>query len=297
MKQIIAAAALILLCALVKTKSVYAQPKPSISISYEAMPSSKFSDPEAGLEDGEIQIDAIALKASYPLVFSQGKTVLVTEVNYQHRDLDYSNFGGIQTDIGAVHSANLTFMVQHVLSERWSLLGMAIPGFASDVDDKLVSQDLSFQAILAFMRQVSPKFTWGFGGAYSTGFGRPFPFPVLALNWNNGKNMRWENILPVSSEFWYAPNPKLELGLVFGVNGDLYQGDPDKYGVGDPEMEYSTITFGPAVRYRLTEWVNLNLEGGIVGLHRFDFYDRNDKVETRSLKASGYIRVGLGFGG
>lgn len=190
-------------------------------MTFDALPYSKFTDPPAGTPDGEIRDGAVSLTASYP-VFSEGRTVFIAELYYQRREFDYRNFPSGDPDIKDIHAANLTFTVQHGLSQKWSLLVMATPGFATDFEGDFNADDMNFQTVLVFMRQVSPKFTYGFGAVYSTQFGQPIPLPVLAFNWNNGKNMRWDTILPVSSEFWHAPS-KFEWGLLLKVDGNQYQ--------------------------------------------------------------------------
>lgn len=75
------------------------------------------------------------------------------------------------------------------------------------------------------------------------------------------------------------------------------QGDPDLFGVNDPELRYSILTFGPTARYRFADWFNLQVEGGIIGLHRFEFFDGNDEVDSFNLKSSGYFRFSFNFGG
>ncbi len=297
MKQIIVVAVLLFLGVLSIAGTVHAQPKPSFSLTFDALPYSRFSNPPAGIEDGEIRASAASLTATYPVIFSEGRTVFITELYYQRREFDYLNFPSSDPDIKDIHAGNLTFTVQHGLSQKWSLLAMATPGFATDFEGDFNTDDMNFQTVLAFMRQVSPKFTYGFGAIYSTQFGQPIPLPVLAFNWNNGKNMRWDTILPVSSEFWHAPNKSFEWGLLLKVDGNQYQGDPGIFGVDDPQMRYSVLTFGPSARYRFTDWFNLNVEGGIVGVHRFEFFDGSEEEDSFNLKASGYFRVGVGFGG
>ena len=72
--------------------AAYAQPKPSISINFDFLPYQNFDDPVTGLEDAEIKMDRSSARASYPIAFSEGKTVLVNEVSYQYMKANYKNW-------------------------------------------------------------------------------------------------------------------------------------------------------------------------------------------------------------
>ena len=188
------------------TPTVQAQ----ISITQDFFPSQNFSKPAAGLSDAKIQLRAVSISVALPLVFSEGRTVLTNQIYYRRQDFSYKEFSGSNPSINDIHDLNYTFTLQHGLSEKWALLAIITPGLASDFEATPSPDDFNFQVVTAFIRQFSPQFPFGFGAVYSTQFGQPIPLPVLAINWNNGENIRWDTILPVRSEFWYTPTPKLD---------------------------------------------------------------------------------------
>jgi hypothetical protein len=279
------------------TPAADAQPKPSFSVSYDLFPYQNFTDPPAGLDNAEILSFGITAKAAYPIIFSQGKTVLINEIYYQRREFNYKHFPGPDPAIDDIHAANYTLMLQHVLSQKWSMLLIVTPGVASDFEGDVVKEDFNFQTVAVFIRQISESLSMGLGAAYSTQFGEPFPLPILAIDWNNGKNLLWKTILPVSSELWYQQSEKVQLGLVLAVEGNNYHGDPDIYGVGDPQMRYSVVTVGPSARLRLSNWLQLQVDGGLIGYHRFEFFDGDDEVASFNLKPFAFGRIGLSIGG
>ena len=71
----------------------------------------------------------------------------------------------------------------------------------------------------------------------------------------------------------------------------------DIYGVTDPRLRYSVTTLGPATRYRLTGRMDLNVDFGFSGFHRFEFYDGDDEQNSFNLKSSVFFRAGFVFGG
>lgn len=148
-----------------------------------------------------------------------------------------------------------------------------------------------------FIRHFSERFSLGLGVAYSTEFGEALPLPVLAFELNNGSNLRASGIVPMNLAFWYQPSQRVVLGLQMRVEGNEYHGDPEIYGVDDPRARYSVLTIGPSVSVHLSKWARLNVEGGIIGLHRFEFFDGDNKVASYDLGPTHFIRAGLQFGG
>lgn len=147
---------------------------------------------------------------------------------------------------------------------------------ASDLKADISEDDFNFQAAAIAIRHYSERFSLGLGVAYSTQFGDAAPLPVLAFDWNNGKNLQFKAILPVSLEFWCRHSERLDVGLVTAGDGNNFHGDPDIYGVENPNLRYTMLTLGPVARINVTSWVQLHLEAGLIGLHRFEFFDGDD---------------------
>ncbi len=195
--------------------AVYAQPKPSFSVAYETYPYSKLANPSTELFNGqknfeqdlEIRVATLFVDASYPFIFSEGKTVLVNQVEFQRFDLDYKKWNEEQGGTNRIEHAfsvvySLTLVRQ--LARNWSLMAVLAPGAASDFRDDVDKNDFSIQAAAIFIKQFSQSFSMGYGLAYSTAFGQAFPFPIIAMDWNNGSNLKFESILPVSAELSYC---------------------------------------------------------------------------------------------
>ena len=274
------------------------QPGPTVSVSYDFLPYQDFSDPiivddSTTIDDASVQVRRLRASLSYPIVFSEGRTVLVNEFTYQLIDFSYRKLGN---PLERLHSASYTLMLQHRLSQKWSVWALGTPSLASDLQAEVSEDDFNFQVVALSIRHFSDRFSLGFGAAYSTQFGSAMPLPVLAFDWNNGKNMMAKAILPVSLEFWYRPNQRLDLGLLVTGDGNNFHGDPTVYGVINPELRYTMLTVGPAARISFSKNTRLNVEAGIIGLHRFEFFDGDNEVASYDLEPSQYVRVGLQYG-
>ncbi len=282
---------------------VCCQAGPSFSVTWDFLPYQDFDDPVVDtvigtdttfLDDPQAQLRKLRASLTYPVVLWGGRTVLVNDLSYQLIEFKYRS---LEYPLERLHSASYTLMLQHRLSQEWSVWALGTPALASDLEAEVSEDDFNFQTAAVFIRHFGERFSLGFGAAYSTQFGSAEPIPVLAFDWNNGKNLMTKAILPVSLEFWYRPSQRVDLGLRVSGDGNNFHGDPDIYNAADPELRYTMLTVGPSARILLSRWVRLSIEGGIIGLHRFEFYNGDDEVASYDLKPSQYIRVGLHYGG
>lgn len=276
-----------------------AQATPSFSVRYDYYPFQNLDDPDNAVPtDATVRLTAMNLSASYPVTFSNGKTVLLNELSYRLSQLDYESWPAQQEpDIELLHFYRYDLTIKHELSPRWSMLGIVSPTVSSDFEEALSSDDFRIQIVAVLIPKLTDRFSLGLGVVYSTMFAKPLTLPIVAMKWNNAAKLRAQVILPTNAELWYTHSPKLELGLVFGGDWNDYQGDPDIYNVADPHIAYSIMTFGPSVRLALSESIHLRVDGGATSLHRFKLYDNDEKLETYDLKPSGFIKVGLQYGG
>jgi hypothetical protein len=284
---------------IVATMVAKAQPGPSGSISYDFLPYQGFDEPiilddGTSIDNAEARLSKLRATVTYPIVFSEGRTILVNDLSYQ---LIEFRFRQLTYPLERLHSGSYTLMLQHRLSQKWSVWALGTPSFASDLKAEVSEDDFNFQAAAIFIRHFSERFSLGLGAAYSTQFGSAAPLPVLALDWNNGKNLMAKAILPVSLEFWYRPSQRLDLGLLVSGDGNNFHGDPDIYQAVNPELRYTMLTVGPAARISLSKHTRLNVEGGIIGLHRFELFDGDNEEASYDLKPSQYVRIGLQYGG
>ncbi|UCC44705.1 MAG: hypothetical protein JSU65_01895 [Candidatus Zixiibacteriota bacterium] len=280
-----------------------AQQGPSVSISYDVIPFQKMDDPIVNtitdsdttyFNDPRVRLRKLRATFSYPVAFAQGKTVLVNNFSYQLIEFDYKNW---DYPLKRLHAASYTLMLQQRLSQKWSMWALGTPSIASDLEAEVSEDDFNIEIVGVFIRHFSQQLSVGAGVAYTTQFGSGEWVPILAFDWNNGKNLMVRAIIPTSLEFWYRPGPRVDLGLIVSGDGNSYRGDPEIYGVEDPELRYTMMTVGPAAKIHLTKLLQLNIEAGLIGLHRFEFYDGNVESGSYDLKLSQYLRIGLRVAG
>lgn len=277
----------------------FAQGGPALNVSYDILPNQDFKDPiflENGSEvkDPQVKLSKLRAELTYPIVFSQGRTILINDFVYQLIEFEYKN---MEYPLKRLHSGSYTLMLQHRLSRGWSVWALGTPSIASDLGAEVSRDDFNLQTAAIIIHHFSERISIGFGAAYSTQFGNAIPLPVLAFDWNNGRNMMVHGIIPASFEFWYRPNPRFDLGLVVSGDGNNFHGDPAVYQVTNPELRYTMLTVGPAVKVNLSKLMRLKAEAGLIGLHRFEFYNGDDESDSFDLEPGKYLRLGLEIGG
>ena len=267
----------------------------SVSTSYDFLPYQNIDEPirtsdSALVDDAQVQLKKSRVGIEYPVVFSQGRTILLNNLSYQNIEFGYRH---TQSILKRLHRVGYSLTLMHHLSDKWSLLSIVNPSLASDFKAGLTSEDLSFQTAVIADRHFSEKLSIGLGVAYSTQFGSAVPLPLLMMEWNDGGKWSFSMTLPSNLEFWYQAGQSVKLGLLISGDGDNYYFDPQGFQVERPELRYTMMTLGPAAKIDLSSHLQLNIEAGIIGLHRFEFYSGDEEVVSNDLEPSHYVRLGL----
>lgn len=279
---------------------VQAQPGPTVSISYDFLPYQGIDEPiemqdGSMVDDAEVKLSKFRTAFTYPVIFSQGTTILLNEISYQQIRFDYRNTTSL---LERLHSVGYTLTMLHHMSEKWSILAMGKASLASDFEVDISIDDFSFQTAVALNRHFCQRFSIGLGAAYSAQFGSAVPMPLLILDWNNGAKWSAKAILPSSLEFWYSHSQRIDLGLLVTGDGDNFRFDPGSYRdtSPEPELRYTMMTVGLATKLAISKRICLNIETGIISLHRFEFYSGDEEIVSNDLVPSQYVRLGLQAG-
>ncbi len=288
------AATVLLICASPDTAS--AQNFLGISVGRESFPLTRMQKPISGAEDLEIRTTSWYVGAAFPLEFADGKILMLNRLSYKRLGFSYRNTSGLPATLTQAQSIQLSFFVIDSLTERWSMIASMTPGLASDFDRSVTMDDFTLQAILGFVRKYGEDFQLGFGLAYSRDFGPPIPLPFLYVDWKIAPDLTFNGIVPVNFDFRYRLHRMIDLGLAVKVRGDRYHGDPRKYGVNNPQLEYSEATVSPSAQVHLSQWIHLNIESGITFYRNFEFLDGDISAASYDMKPTGYLRTEILLG-
>lgn len=289
----------VIMSTLIIAGSASAQLEPSWSASYDFLPYQGIDEPikmqdGSMVDDAEVRLSRFRTTFTYPVIFSQGRTILFNEISYQRIGFSYHKTTSL---LERLHSIGYTITVMHQFSEKWSMLAMGKSALASDLEVDISIDDFSFQTAVVFNRRFSQRLSIGLGAAYSTQFGRAEGLPMLTLDWNDGAKWSANAILPSGLEVWYNYNQSVDFGLLVTGDGDNFRFSPGEYydSIPEPELRYTMMTIGLASKIKLFRQINLNIEGGIIGLHRFEFYSDDKEIVSNDLEPSQYFRLGFQY--
>jgi hypothetical protein len=276
--------------------SVQAQPVAGTWGGYTYFPRADFAGGDAPPAGVEVQVSSWQTGAAFPLSFSGGATLLLNSVAYEVTNIDYSGPTAGMTLVERVHAVSYTLFLIQKLSDKWQLVAVATPGLASELEGDLSTDDVSFTGVLGARHAFSERFALGGGLAYERSFGEPLPLPFLLVEWAIGPKLALNALLPMNATLFYSPWKTLDVGIFGEVGGNLFHGDPDKYGVGTPLLNYSVASAGAETRLHVAPWAHVTLKAGYTFLRRFEFSDGADVAQSYDLKQSWYVEGGLRFG-
>jgi len=269
----------------------YAQQVFGLSSGYELFPYVELAEPIEGASDLEIQASSIYLGAAFPFILKEGKIIIMNQLNYKRTDLSYRNMPDPDDEIEQLHSVDYTLFMIDSLSQKWKMVAVLTPGIAYDGKSDLSKDDFTIGAVFGYIRTINESFDLGFGLAYMPDFGEPLPMPFVYVDWKINSKLNVNGILPSDLTLMYKFNPKIDLGLSLMIDGNRYHGNPDKFDVDNPFLQYSEGTISPRANIHLSKWVHLNIEGGYAFYRNFAFFDDDDEVQSLDLKRTGYLRA------
>ncbi len=277
-----------------------AQQVVGLSVGYNEFPFVRLADPVSGAEDMEIQTQVKTVGAAFPLMFQDGKIMILNQLSYRNVAFQYKNLGSeadIAYNLDRAISINYTAFMLDSLSEKWTMVAVLIPGLASDFKaDKLTGDDFTLQAIFGYIRKYSKQFQLGLGLAYMRDFGRPLPMPFIYFDWNNGAKLSASGLVPMDMTAVYKLHPMIDLMLAFRVFGDRHHGDPDIFSVDNPQLEYSEGTLSPSVNIHVKQWLHIGFEAGYAAYRNLRFLDGDEEAGSYDLEKTAYYRVNLVLG-
>ncbi|MEM8556235.1 MAG: DUF6268 family outer membrane beta-barrel protein [Bacteroidota bacterium] len=277
-----------------------AQPGPTLTLTNEVWPSRSLSDAEidgadATLDGATLSTVSTGLAATYPFILRGGRTVLVPRLSVQQLRFDHDGWPQNTPAADEAYLIDLGLSVQHQLSTRWALRADLNPSLASDLDRKLDEDDFVLQGAAMALWQATPRFTMGFGAAYSTVFGTPVPVPLLLLQ-HRGQSWRAEAFLPASIEAWWVPSQRVELGLAIEALGSRHRLGAEEALFDHPFAEALTLTVGPSLNVRPAPWLQLGIDSGVSLYRQVRVTDGDDEVNRYEPDPTAFIRTRLTFG-
>lgn len=290
-----------LLCALLFAPTVaFAQLGPTLTLTSEVWPSRSLSNAEiagaaVALDGTTLGTVSTGLALSYPVVLGNGRTILVPRLSLQRLRFDHDGWPRDTPTADEAYFIDLGLSVQHQLSARWALRADLSPSLASDFDQTLAADDVVLQGAALAIWQATPRFSAGFGAAYSTVFGTPVPIPLVLLQ-GSGDGWRAEAFLPASVEAWWVPSERVEMGISVQALGSRHRLGAHEDRLDRPFAEALALTAGPSVNVRLAPWLRFGIDSGLSLYRQVRVTDRGDEATRFAPGQTFFVRTRLTLG-
>lgn len=250
--------------------------------------------------DGEIGFFEWGVQVAIPQTFKKHKkTILIHKIGYANLtantevSLPLVNVESTRYYHTIIYNLGLV----QSLSNNWLLVANFIPTLASDFEEKLSGNDLLFQANALAVNTKNEKLKYGFGLAYTTRLGRQLVIPMGLLKYKTQK-FELDMVLPNKLSAMVKTNKNIfSYGVKAGLNGGVFNSSSEFPSVSNTvdAVGYSRITLGPAIKIRLRDAININIEGGMTVNRTLEFIDSSNEVIDRTPQASPFLGFGISF--
>ncbi|PUB25890.1 hypothetical protein C8J95_11257 [Elizabethkingia sp. YR214] len=228
-----------------------------------------------------------------------GKTSIFGNLNYRLMDFNYDNNTIDDPNrLKRIQEIKPTIIIRHPISEKWSILAIAMPALAGE---KSVSFDnLVLDGILGVSKKFGPEsnFEIGVGVHALHSFGETLITPGISIDYRSTDN-KW-----LAQFYWprlnvlYNVSPNTQIGLAGSIDWTRFKLKSFR-GYNGKEADYaqfSTIHGGLQLNQRIAGGIWLQLQGGAGLFNSYELFDINQKtVNNFSVSNMAYGKVTLTY--
>ncbi|MCL1668090.1 DUF6268 family outer membrane beta-barrel protein [Elizabethkingia ursingii] len=228
-----------------------------------------------------------------------GKTSIFGNLNYRLMDFNYDNNTIDDPNrLKRIQEIKPTIIIRHPISEKWSILAIAMPTLAGE---KSVSFDnLVLDGILGVSKKFGPEsnFEIGVGVHALHSFGETLITPGISIDYRSTDN-KW-----LAQFYWprlnvlYNVGPNTQIGLAGSIDWTRFKLKSFR-GYNGKEADYaqfSTIHGGLQLNQRIAGGIWLQLQGGAGLFNSYELFDINQKtVNNFSVSNMAYGKITLTY--
>jgi len=286
---------------LFSTQALARMPRSSLTVEGNLLGKVRLDNPpvaELAEKSSKVGSAYFGVNLMCPVIVDHGKTMFFLEGKYCQRRFTYSHWPeGFSKEIDWLYEVSLGLTARLALNQQWAVIFNLTPQLATNFEgDELQVEDLKFQGAVIVEKTFNNRWTAGLGVAYSTTFGKPLPLPIATFRYESGGRWHASGYLPADADLWYRLSSSSEFGLVAHAEGSLYH-IPEVFPAGssieDPEVQYLSVLFGPAVQTQINR-VKFTVKGGLT-YQSLSLFDGTDKIDNSKydLKPGAFVNTGI----
>ena len=161
-----------------------------------------------------------------------------------------------------------TFSLMRILNDEYSLVVTLRPGFYGTLNDSL-GDDFRLEGGVVVTKFMSENLTMGFGLGRGTNFGRDLIVPLFQFVWFASEKVIVRGLLPIRASAWYIPTQDWELGVIYRLQGSLYNIEGDTNISSAKRVGFAAAHVGVGARYKIFGTNFISVETGVTALRRY----------------------------
>jgi len=210
-------------------------------------------------------------------------STLLTGLSCRRDSLDLS--AGVPLP-NRLESVGLSVGVNDRFAPGWSFTGLLRPNLSGDALD-LSGPNLNVAAIASVGCEASKDFSWSAGVAAALR-SRYHVLPIGGARWRFSPDWTFAVGFPETGVAFKASDALTVKAGARIQGGDYRMTKARAPGLGDTYLEYREIRLGGGFEYTVEDHLSLEFDGGAVLNRRFDYYDRDYRLNGSS---AAYLRV------
>lgn len=272
-------------------------PAQSFSVGYIYYPYSRLeqvSGDMAADAPTHLRVNTLQALLVYPVEWNQGRSRLENTLKYQYIMFDYH---GTAPLLDSVQSFSLTVFYSHDFINDWGIIAVVQPGFADDFHGPATTDAITMTMVLAGSYKFSDKLKVALGAAFDNTYGEALPLPMAKVDWTMTDRLWLNAILPLYLHLTWLPIDFIGLRAGLNVTGNSFHGDPKRYNVKNPQLNYSAVSGELGARWYILPWLHLSFRGGWTFYRRYEFSDGRKSIAKYDPDNCLVFQVDLGIGG
>jgi hypothetical protein len=186
-----------------------------------------------------------------------------------------------------------------ILNDKYSLAITLKPGFYGNLSGSL-SDEFRLEGGFVVTRFMTDNLTLGLGLGRGTNFGRDLIVPLFQFLYFATDKIVISGLLPARASAWYIPSQKWEFGLLFELQGSMYDLEETNI-AGAERLGLAAAQLGLGARYKMFGNYFVVADAGYTILRRYLWDDKtspsfnigDDPFLDRDLDPVPYFRVGI----
>jgi hypothetical protein len=239
---------------------------------------------------GDVSLSRFEFSVSSRVPLAEGM-VFIPGLAYNRTTLDAST--GVPLP-DSLQELTLYLGVRGLFSKKWAYLAALRPGFYGDFK-KLGGASFNAPLLLAGFYVQNPELTWTFG-LTANAFNNHPVLPVVGVRWTFAPDWQLDVGFPRTGvSFQATPALLLRTGLsVLGGNyritENLGSPAPGIARLANTYLNLTEVRVGAGLSYAFTAGLSLDLDAGVTTLRRFDYPDRNYRLNGDNV---GWLTLAL----